>query len=633
MTMKKTRLALAIGTRTIEGREVFRELSIAKDSINVEARTVELAASSEYPVERWFGNEILDHSASSIRMGRLQNFAPLLDMHWRGDQIGVVEEVWLSEDRRIRARVRFSKSTKGEEFFQDVIDGIRRHVSIGYIIHEMVLVSRADSGDTYRVVDWEPYEISMVSVPADPTVGVGRSADNAPHKSIQNVIKVRGLEVDEDDVIDVPGTEQQRHQQPVTKPTVTVDPALAERTRISEISAIGEQFGQRSLVNEAINKGHSVDQFRALVLERMNPVSTGSFQGKDRLSTKEVERSKQTPTAASLGLTFAEAQDYSLMRAINAAATGDWSNAGFERSVSLAIADFCKKDARGFFVPHDLLALRGLEKGTPGKGGELVAKELMGSEFIDILRNKAMVARLGAKMLPGLVGDVDLPRKLTGSNFYWLGEKEDVNDSDFDFSTLGLKPRTIAGAVPVTRRLRKQSSLAVENLIRNDLIEGIGVAIDLAMLSGAGGNAPLGLLNSVGIPAVTVPAGGIDWATAVAMETKIATFNSDIGSLAYLTSPVQRGAAKTTPKVAGDSQFIWADNEVNGYAAHATNQVAANTWIFGDWSQIVLAMWGVLDIEVDTAKLAAQSGLVLRVFQDVDAGIRRKESFCIGRPA
>lgn len=632
MTMKKTKLALAIGTRTIEGREVFRELSIAADSINVEARTVELAASSEYPVERWFGNEILDHSASSIRMGRLQNFAPLLDMHWRGDQIGVVEEVWLSDDRRIRARVRFSKSVKGEEFFQDVIDGIRRHVSIGYIIHEMVLVSRADSGDTYRVVDWEPYEISMVSVPADPTVGVGRSAENAQHKTIQNVIKVRGLEVDEDEVINVTGADQQR-QQPVIKPTISVDPALAERTRISEISAIGDQFGQRSLVNEAINKGTSVDQFRALVMERLNPAATGSFQGNDTVSRKEAERSKQAPTATSLGLTFAETQSYSLMRAINAAATGDWKDAGFERSVSLAIADFCKKDARGFFVPHDIMALRGLEKGTPGKGGETIATNLMATEFIDILRNKAMVARLGANLLPGLIGDVDLPRKLTGSNFYWLGEKEDVNDSDFDFSTLSLSPRTIAGAVPVTRRLRKQSSLAIENLIRNDLIEGIGVAIDLAMLSGAGGNAPLGLLNSVGIPAVTIPAGGIDWKTVVDMETKISTFNADIGKLAYLTSPVQRGAGKVTPKVAGDSQFIWANNEVNGYAAHATNQVAANTWIFGDWSQIVMAMWGVLDIEVDTAKLAAQSGLVLRVFQDVDAGIRRKESFCIGRPA
>uniref|UniRef100_A0A6M3J578 Putative capsid protein n=1 Tax=viral metagenome TaxID=1070528 RepID=A0A6M3J578_9ZZZZ len=627
--MKKSKLSLALGTRTIEGEIVYRELAVDKETVNVEERTVELAASSEYPVERWFGYEILDHSAGSIRLGRLQNFAPLLNMHRLGEQIGVIEAVWLSDDRRLRARVRFSKAKTADEYFQDVIDGIRRHVSIGYLIHEMILVSRADSGDSYRIIDWEPYEISMVSVPADPTVGVGRSAEQT-EKHYQNTITVRGLDVPAPN--EQTTTEQQRTA-PVTQNQQSADPALAERTRISEINAIAEQFGQRTLVADSIHKGHTIDQFRALVMERMAPAATGGFQGKDPLKPGGEERSKKAPTASDLGLSFAEQRNYSLMRAIEASASGNWEKAGFEREVSLAIATYVNKDARGFFVPHDLLQVRGLEKGTPGKGGELVATDLMSGEFIDILRNKAMVAKLGARVLPGLVGDVDLPKKLTGSNFYWLGEKEDVNDSEFDFSTIPLKNRTIAGAVPVTRKLRKQSSIGVENLIREDLIEGIGVAIDLAMLSGAGGNAPEGLLTSIGIPGVVIPAGGIDWATLVEMETKVATFNADSGNLSYLTSPTQRGAAKTRQKFEGTSDVLWANNAVNGYGAHATNQIPADTWAFGDWSQLILALWGVLDLQVDKAKLAAQDGLVLRVFQDCDVGIRRKQSFCIARKA
>lgn len=184
-------------------------------------------------------------------MGRLQNFAPLLDLHRLGEQIGVIEEVWLGEDRRIRARVKFSKSVKGEEFFQDVIDGIRRHVSIGYIIHEMVLTARGDNGDTYRIIDWEPYEISMASVPADPTVGVGRSEN----LNIVN-IKVRGLEMDEDDVLEQQElAAQQRALNPAAPVNNGTDVLAQERSRVSEINALGTQFNLgRSMVADAIQR-------------------------------------------------------------------------------------------------------------------------------------------------------------------------------------------------------------------------------------------------------------------------------------------------------------------------------------------------------------------------------------------
>ncbi|HCG7492683.1 TPA: phage major capsid protein [Vibrio parahaemolyticus] len=618
--------------RTIEGRELQRELRVLSDSIDQEARTVELAASSEYPVPRWFGREILDHSPGAIRMGRLKNGAPLLDSHSLREQIGVVEEVWLDDDRRLRARVRFSRSAKAEELWQDVLDGIRRHISIGYIIHEMVLESSGDQGDTYRVMDWEPYEISLISVPADPTVGVGRSID------IGN-ITIRGAEMpDKDKQTQTAGSQQTetrgaetgaQNPAPAASGANENDILSRERTRISEITAIGQQFSQRSLAQEAIQKGHTVDQFRALVLERMNPGQPGNFE---KPGAGDLPGKPAIHSARDLGIQHKELQQYSLMRAINAAATGDWSKAGFEREVSLAIADASGKEARGFYMPHEVLVQRQLEKKTAGKGGELVATELLSEEFIDILRNKAIIGQMGARMLPGLVGDVDIPKKTSGANFYWIGEDEDVQDSDFDFTTLSFSPKTIAGAVPVTRKLRKQSSIHVENLIREDLIEGIGVALDLAMLTGTGlANDPVGLLNMTGVPALTYPAGGVDWASVVDMETKISTFNADAGRLAYLTSVTQRGAAKKAQVFDNTGERIWQNNEVNGYRAEASNQIPADTWIFGDWSQIVIAMWGVLDLKVDPYTKAASDGLVLRVFQDVDAGVRRKEAFCIAK--
>ncbi|KAE9624225.1 phage major capsid protein, partial [Parasedimentitalea maritima] len=167
--------------RQIQGEPLLRALTVVEGSIDVEKRTVEVAVSSEYPFRRWFGMEILDHSPESVDLTRLKNGAPLLDMHDESRQIGVVEDAWLDGDRKLRAKVRFSRSAAAEEVWQDVVDGIRRHISTRYMILEMVLESERDGVDTYRVTRWEPFEVSSVPIPVDPTVGVGRSLEAPQH--------------------------------------------------------------------------------------------------------------------------------------------------------------------------------------------------------------------------------------------------------------------------------------------------------------------------------------------------------------------------------------------------------------------------------------------------------------------
>ncbi|WP_343794982.1 hypothetical protein, partial [Sphingomonas trueperi] len=167
--------------REIQSEPMARSLTVIESSIDREARTAEVAVSSEYPFRRWFGMEILDHAPESVDLTRLKNGAPLLDQHGEYRQIGVVEDAWLDGDRKLRARVRFSRRAEAEVVGQDVVDGIRRHISTRYLIHEMVLESERDGVDTYRVTKWEPFEVSSVSIPVDPTVGVGRSLDQQHH--------------------------------------------------------------------------------------------------------------------------------------------------------------------------------------------------------------------------------------------------------------------------------------------------------------------------------------------------------------------------------------------------------------------------------------------------------------------
>lgn len=624
MTTTATNSAPLPVLRQIEGKQLERSLSVDLSTLDKENRTVEVAVSSEYPVRRWFGVEVLDHSAEAVDLTRMRAGAPFLLQHnsWSG-QIGVVDEAWLDPDRRMRCRIRLSRSEKGEEIWQDIIDGVRRNISVGYIPVEMVLERSENGLDYYRVTRWEPYEVSSVSVPADPTVGVGRSNDETIH-----TITIRGIEMPQENN---PAADGQRAL-PIVSSTTVADAVNQERQRVADLAGLGDRFNQRALADESIKAGHSIDQFRALLLERQSPGGAQPLQQPaPQAGERDLPGFKLDLSARALGLSDKEINDYSLMRAVNASADKDWSKAGLERAVSLAYADALKKESRGFFVPHDLM-MRGMSKGDPSKGGALVATDLRVDQFVDIMRNKTVMAALGMRLLGGLTGDLDLPKKINGSTFGWLGEGENAKLSEFDLTTLPMTPKTIAGGIPVTRRLRKQAAKSIDHLIIDDLIEGIAVAIDLGVLNGPGTeNQLLGLLRQPGLPTVTFDTPGLTYGKAVDMRTKVATFNAAQGALAYLTSVTQAGQAQQTEKFPNTGRTVWEDGKVNGYRAMDTNQMPDDLWLFGDFSQCVMGMWGVLDLQVDTATLAASDGLVLRVFQDVDAVVRNKSSFCLGK--
>ena len=166
---------MAATSKTIKTGMLFRSLTFERGNIDTEKRTVEMTCSSELAVERWFGMEVLDHSPESVDLSRMNAGAALLVNHDTRDQVGVVEESSI-KDRKLRARVRFGKSARAEEIFQDVRDGIRKLVSIGYRVHKMTTEGVTEGVETLRAVNWEPYEVSLVPIPADNSVGVGREA-------------------------------------------------------------------------------------------------------------------------------------------------------------------------------------------------------------------------------------------------------------------------------------------------------------------------------------------------------------------------------------------------------------------------------------------------------------------------
>ena len=397
----------------------------------------------------------------------------------------------------------------------------------------------------------------------------------------------------------------------------TVDTATIERqaregelNRAKAIRNIGSKFKLTEEAERAIHDGASVEQFRQSALDAL----------------EQRAQAQQGKPATELGLTQQETQRFSLLRAINASVSGNWKDAGFERECSIAIADALGRDARGFFVPFEVQG-RAMGTATGGAGGNLVGTDHLAGEFIEDLKANSVLGQLGARFLTGLVGNVDIPRLDAGATFGWIAEGADGTEADAVVGLLQLTPKTITGQVPMTRRLLKQSSPSVDNMLLMDMQRGAALGIDAAGLEGAT-DGPTGIAATTGVLTQTVTAAGAPtWAEAVGFRTKVSLQNALRGNVAYVVNPNVAGNLMTTSKDTGSGKFLMEDERMAGYQVIESTQVATNRILFGNFADVVVGMWGVLDVMPDQAALAASGGLVLRCFQDADVGVRHAKSF------
>ncbi len=358
---------------------------------------------------------------------------------------------------------------------------------------------------------------------------------------------------------------------------------------------------------------------------------------------------EETPA---IGMSDKEVRQYSLLRAINAKLTGDWSKAGLEREASLAVEQRVGRppDAKGFFVPYDWMVAerRDLIKGTAAQGGYLVGTEHLAQSFIEMLRNKMVVLQAGARFMGGLVGDIAIPKQTGGATAYWVDpESASVTESQQAVDQLALSPNTVGALTDISRKLLLQATPDAEDFVRDDLARVVALAIDLASLHGSGSGAePTGIANTTGVATVAIGANGGDptWDHIVDLETEVAQDNADVGALAYITNAKVRGKLKRTMRTAtyGDIP-IWdpqaGDRPLNGYPVYVTNQVKSNLTkgsgtnlsaiFFGNWADLIIAQWGGLEILVDPYTGGASGAVRIIALQDVDIGVRHPESFSV----
>lgn len=663
-------VALAKPRRTIKPGSIGKRslpITLRREKINEDTREVVLSFSSEAPVERWFGLEILDHRPECVRLERIRAMGALIMDHDPSQQVGAVRDVWI-ENGRCYARVQFSRSSRGEEVFQDVVDDIRRGVSVGYTIYSAYLRDTEDDIDTYVVDDWEPYEITLTSIPADITVGAARSKDASAgiFEIVEDEREMKmGLREEELDEEDRESEEEEerdeeeedrsdddeedredddKEEEEERSMTITAsaekkareEGRTAEQKRASEIMELGQlyaRFDGVSLACKAIREGWPIDKFRAKLLEK----------------------ARVPESAADIGMSEREIQQFSFLRAINALANPTnrkaQEAAKFEREVSEAIAAKFGRAAQGIFIPSDVMrARRDLEVGAGGgsTGGKLVATDLLTGSFIDLLRNRMMTIRMGAQMLTGLIGDVAIPRQTGGATAYWVAESGSPTESAPAFDQVPMSPKTVGAYVDISRKMLLQSSLDVELFVRNDLAKVIALAIDLAGINGTGtGNQPTGILQTSGIGSVIGGTNGAapTWAHMVKLWSEIAIANADFGTTGILTNAKVVGKLMTTLKDSGVPGYVIEDfpnaegfTNCGGMRVGVSNQVPSNLTkgsatsvcsaiIAGNWADLIYGHWGALDLTVDPYSLSTSGAVRIVALQDVDVAVRHPESF------
>lgn len=654
----------APATREPESKRLFRTAAIDRAALKDDTRELPLAFASEEPVERWDWRtgktyfEILDHSSEkSADLTRLNGSGQLLLEHDRRQKLGGVVKgsAKVDADKKSRAIVKFSRSALAEQEYQDIKDGIPRNVSFGYETLGMIK-SEVRDGIEYRTYAWCAYEISLVTIEADTTVGIGRSHETAPPVDDSALPDV-------ETIAEKLTAEQRMKLSTILRApadTTATPPALDENQIRSK--ALGDHKKLAKEIRAACdafikdhgakNGGKLAEQLRTFAdecLEGENPVSIQDFQRQAMEKILKAEPVKPI-TMRSLGFDEREARSYSLVRAIQDC---------IQRDDTIPHPDTVEGEAhlrmkklnmpfgtKGFLVPADAqvnprsLSLgerarfqRDLIATNFGAGGALVPTDFTPT-VIDVLRNKMVTAQLGITHLAGLSGNVVLPRQTATATAYSVAETAALTLSTQALDQVALTPHRVGAWNNYSKQLLLQSAIDVENFVRNDLMQVIALDWDRLLLNGQGANSePLGVMNTPGIGFIHFGAAAT-FAKLVAMETAIAIMNAPAEGRAYVTTSGAKGVLKSAAKLLTGATTVaatalWENDMINGYRAIDSQQIPNNQMLFGAWPNLIHGIYGGLDVVIDPYTLATQAEVRIVMNTWGDCLLRYPQVFCV----
>lgn len=580
-------------------RELQVSVPIEKDDL------VEFSVASSEPFFRADDDlnegyyEVLEISDQAIDFSRLvDEKAPLLLEHDPDKQIGVVEKAWI-EDGKLKANVRFSKNAKAQEILNDVKDCIRRNVSVGYIVEETHLQQNPGDFPTVYVTRWTPYEISIVSCPADHTVGYQRSLNigNNVNMNENEDVKEEVVEKTEETVVDE--NPAQKQVETVTT-TEEVKEEVKEIDETEDILAAGELAGEEDLARQCIQEKRSLKEFKQLVKNKRNFKGNNSMENKKR---------------------------YSITKAIRSIWKGT-KDAEYEMNISQTASRNLQADDHDLFIPMN--ELRALGPGA-GSGGALINTTYLPTEYVPLLRPELSLEKTGFHTIPSDGNPVSFAVMTSGATAAMYDLDGQLTDSDPKFTLKTLTPKKAGICVPIPFSLILQAQPEADAVVEEDMVNAIKELRDKMILVGSGtGNEPTGIYSTTGVNEVAT-SGIYSWEGVVAAEAAIRKTNVT-GNLYWVMNSNDKAKFETTLKddVAG-ATYLCEDNKIKGYEVVVNNFLADGQIILGDFTDVAVAEFGPLKIKVDDISLAKKQAIQVIMDMEFDCCVRRPGSFTVSR--
>ncbi|MCU6680003.1 phage major capsid protein [Leclercia tamurae] len=593
-----------------------REMTLTSDVLSDNNdRTVLLAFSSENPVVRTIGgqeyNEILLHNPENVNLERLQNKAALLYNHNFDNHIGVIESASIDADHVGRALVRFSSVGMGAEKFEMVRESTLSKVSVGYSILDYRI-----EGDNLLVTQWEPYEISMVSVPADDLVGVGRSleeqepeqeetetenndeqptekeeqrqeeTENEPDENTESTTSTSESDPEIDTEAETINNndstgngEQPEPEEQNDDSAVQEEQAEEDQKRIAEINAISRAFNiHAEITNQAIETGLSIDAFR------------------QQIKNKPIIKDDK--------------MEFSLNSLIRSIMDGDKSLPSGKNGAVVANADFAQAVRAGV---------------TTTSAKDIIHTDVLYGSFVDILRAESVLKNFPVQMFTGLTSEIAVPKLVAdfANSFGFISENGVSPEVDANFESVVLKPKTFTGSVPLSRSVVK-SCPQVEQIVSQAIVAGSAERLEALILKG--------IVDAVVAAGKVETVDAYTYAGIVAAQGQLGDEGVSYGSIAAVMSPQTKATLRSTLR--GDNTagvYLFDEGDLCGVPAYDSKVLAGQNFIIlGDFSKVAIAQWGdSLELDMDDTTNRNRGSVIARVWADLDFAVLVPEAFRI----
>jgi HK97 family phage major capsid protein len=641
------------------------------DQVDRMADRIEFSVCSEYPVREFYGDEILSHERSAVKLDRVPGM-PFLWNHGKGElgkrPLGVVER-WTLDGNKSRVMVRWTKEEYAQPYRRQYEDDILTCFSVGFQKHQAREIgSSPDGSPRILVTAWEPIEVSLVPDPADPTVGKYRSLREEDEEEDETPIaEVEAEEETEDE--EAEETPMENSKKPMayksmmeSKPSperggimeqINMDEIRAAETeRQRSIRAMGDQWSRNlgpqfaQLAEELIEGGKSVEEARSVF-------SVEVERGFSQQPLAGMSNPTEKPRDYLPGFGKRENQQYSMLRLLRSMIPdfpNDYGKNCFEREVSQEIArKVGGSEDRVYFPTRNLsYGQRDIQNtGSAALGGNLIDTDLRADMWIEALRNKAMALQMGAKFVTGLRGNVAFPKESGVIAAEWVNENDPAPESNYTVSQISLTPKQIAAYTTLTRTLLLQSTPDAEMIARDNLVKAMALKIDETVLYGSGiAPVPKGLANYAGIKTIAsgfgADGGYPTYEKLIELCGEIEAANANINGLKWLINAKTQARLMITPVQSSgvEGNFIIKDGASTfcGKPYYVSNQVRSNLTkgngtglseiYLGDWSQIYIGEWEGLSLSANYNGATFRTGGVeIVAFQTMDINVSYEESF------